>query len=187
MMNLDCIGSISYWINILRPETENICTNHTFQKQSSLSQFEIVASNGRQKLSIPTVKKTRKGAYKEVHIDYSTNWQAEQWRSIEIAYLKSPFYLYYGYKIEAVFKTQHTCVLHLNLALFHEIYTCIKADQKINIDDATSIYYTETAPVVHQAYPQVFDDKISFESNLSILDLLFNLGPETKEYLMRSQ
>ncbi|MFT4599830.1 MAG: hypothetical protein ACI9WM_002085, partial [Arenicella sp.] len=84
-------------------------------------------------------------------------------------------------------KTQHTCVLQLNLALFHEIIKCIKANPKINIDDDTSVYYTETAVVVHQAYPQVFDDKISFESNLSILDLLFNLGPETKEYLMRSQ
>jgi len=187
MTNLDCIGSISYWYNILSPEMDHLYTNHTFQKQSSLSQFDIVASNGRQKLSIPTVKKTRKGPYKDVHIDYSTNWQAEHWRSIEIAYLKSPFYLYYGYKIEAVFKTKHTCLLQLNLALFHEIYTCIKADQEINIDDDKSVYYTETAAVVHRAYPQVFDTKLSFEYNLSILDLLFNLGPETKEYLMRSQ
>jgi hypothetical protein len=34
------------------------------------------------------------------------------------------------------------------------------------------------------SYPQVFDDRWDFESNLSIIDVLFNLGPETIDYLL---
>lgn len=185
-MNLDCIGSISYWITAQKAENRAHCVNHTFQKQSALSQFEIVASNGRQKLSVPTIKKTRKGAYSEVCIDYGNNWQAEHWRSIEIAYLKSPFYLYYGYKIEAIFKTKYTYLIELNTALAIEIYKCLKMDKTISIDKETPVYYAETKKQEHAIYPQVFDTKIPFEDNLSILDLLFNLGPETHEYLMQS-
>ena len=157
--------------------------NHTFQKQSSLSQFEIVNTNGRQKLSIPTIKATRKGFYKDVHIDYSTKWQVEHWRSIENAYLKSPFFLYYGYKIEEAFKTHYTSLLEYNLALIKTILKCIKLDNELVTDTETPIYFEETPISTSEKYPQVFDSKLAFEENLCILDLLFNLGPETLDYL----
>lgn len=60
MNNLHCIGNISYWHAIIQSESNYIHINHTFQKQSYLSQFEIMTSNGKLKLSIPTQKSTRK-------------------------------------------------------------------------------------------------------------------------------
>ena len=186
-MLLRCIGSINYWVEVYSKEQVTLLTNHTFQKQSTLSQFEIVNPNGRQKLSIPTVKATRKGLYKSVAIDYSTNWQVEHWRSIENAYLKSPFYLYYGYKIEAVFKTNQTSLLDFNLALFKTIKDCIKLKSVVQIDNETSLYFEEMSADKTIVYPQVFDTKLPFEENLSILDLLFNLGPETLDYLKQSR
>ena len=77
MNNLHCVGNISYWHSILRQESDFIYTNHTFQKQSFLSQFEIMTSNGRLKLIIPTQKTSRKGMFDKVLIDYSNNWQIE--------------------------------------------------------------------------------------------------------------
>jgi hypothetical protein len=161
--------------------------NHTFQKQSTLSQFEIVNTNGRQKLSIPTIKATRKGFYNSVEIDYSTNWQVEHWRSIENAYLKSPFYLYYGYKIEGVFKNEYKSLLDFNLAVFKCIKDCIKQKSALHIDEETSLYFEELKESNNSVYPQVFDTKLPFEENLTILDLLFNLGPETLDYLKQAQ
>ena len=32
-------------------------------------------------------------------------------------------------------------------------------------------------------YDQVFSEKIEFKSDLSVVDVLFNLGPETTSYL----
>jgi hypothetical protein len=178
---LPCFGSISFWKMALKGHT--IYVNHTFQKQTDLSQFQIVGPNGRLKLSIPTVKSTRKGSYQNVAIDYNSKWQIEHWRSIENAYLKSPFFLYYGYKIEPIFKQKHQNLYELNLALFEVINQCIKSELTFNIDGVTAQNYSENILEDFEEYPQVFDAKLGFESNLSILDILFNLGPETLDFL----
>ncbi|PCJ65226.1 MAG: hypothetical protein COA58_10215 [Bacteroidetes bacterium] len=185
-MILRSLGDITYWKKIIADDTVEFKINHTFQKQSSLSQFEIVNTNGRQKLSIPTVKKTRKGKYELVQIDYSTNWQIEHWRSIENAYLKSPFYLYYGYKIEAIFKQNHITLLDLNCALVEIICNCIKLKKEPIFNRNEEVYFEKQVGLSHSIYPQVFDTKLPFEQNLCILDLLFNLGPETLDYLRRN-
>ena len=95
-MNLHCVGNISYWKEFIKTQNSVLYIHHTFQKQTSLSQFEIVTAQGLLKLSVPTVKTTRKGAYTDVQISNESNWQIEHWRSIENAYQKSPFFIFYN-------------------------------------------------------------------------------------------
>lgn len=178
-----CVGNIAYWARTIHPKEENLLVNHTFQKQSELSQYDIVTVQGKLKLSVPTQKATRKGLYKDVELDYSTNWQVEHWRSIENAYLKSPFFLYYGYKLERIYKTRYKTLLEFNLAVFEVLYTCIYKDEPPKINNKTTVYFSNTTPLENPAYPQVFDTTLDFQKNASILDLLFNLGPETQDYL----
>ena len=185
MNNLHCIGNISYWHSIIQMDTNYIHINHTFQKQTYLSQFEIMTSNGRLKLSIPTQKSTRKGMYNEVLIDYSNNWQIEMWRSIQNAYSKSPFFLYYGYKFEEVLLKKHTKLVDLNWALFQVLCQCIRKPLNLELEKEEIVMYNELESEKLATYPQVFDDRLKFESNLSIIDVLFNLGPETIDYLLR--
>jgi hypothetical protein len=182
---LPCIGSITHWATVAKMKPETIYLNHTFQKQSSLTQFEIVTSNGRLKLSIPTIKNSRKGLYKDVKIDYSENWQIELWRSIEYAYLKSPFFIYYDYKLKPVILATPSHLVDYNLAIATELYALLKLDTQLAVDHQTPIYFEEQIPKHGTAYPQVFDTKQPFETNLCILDLIFNLGPEAKDYLLR--
>lgn len=184
MNNLHCIGNISYWHAIIQSESNYIHINHTFQKQSYLSQFEIMTSNGKLKLSIPTQKSTRKGMYSEVLIDYSNNWQTELWRSIQNAYSKSPFFLYYGYKLEEVILKRHLKLIDLNWELFKVLGSCIHKPLDIELEKEEITKYQETRIENLANYPQVFDDRLDFESNLSIIDVLFNLGPETIDYLL---
>ena len=184
MNNLHCIGNISYWHAIIQIESNYIHINHTFQKQSYLSQFEIMTSNGKLKLSIPTQKSTRKGMYSEVLIDYSNNWQTELWRSIQNAYSKSPFFLYYGYKLEEVILKRHLKLIDLNWELFKVLGSCIHKPLDIELEKEEITKYQETRIENLANYPQVFDDRLDFESNLSIIDVLFNLGPETIDYLL---
>lgn len=183
-MFLHCLGNISNWSVIVSQEIDHLKVNHTFLKQSSLSQYEIMTTNGILKMSIPTIKKTRNGLYENIQIDYNSNWRTEQWRGIENAYVKSPFFLYYGYKIESVFKEEYTSLLELNFALHRCICKCIKVDSR-QIDKETNIHFHKEAKNSVKPYPQVYDAKREFESDLSILDLLFNLGPETHDYLLR--
>lgn len=184
MNNLHCIGNISYWHAIIQSESNYIHINHTFQKQSYLSQFEIMTSNGKLKLSIPTQKSTRKGMYSEVLIDYSNNWQTELWRSIQNAYSKSPFFLYYGYKLEEVILKRHLKLIDLNWELFKVLGSCIYKPLDIELEKEEITKYQETSIENLAIYPQVFDDRLDFESNLGIIDVLFNLGPETIDYLL---
>lgn len=184
MNNLHCIGNVSYWHAIIQSESNYIHINHTFQKQSYLSQFEIMTSNGKLKLSIPTQKSTRKGMYSEVLIDYSNNWQTELWRSIQNTYSKSPFFLYYGYKLEEVILKRHLKLIDLNWELFKVLGSCIHKPLDIELEKEEITKYQETRIENLANYPQVFDDRLDFESNLSIIDVLFNLGPETIDYLL---
>lgn len=183
-MNLHCVGDITYWYSIVGQRSLSIFCHHTFQKQSSLSQFEIMTSNGRLKLSIPTKKNTRRRELKHVQIDYSSNWQIEMCRSIQNAYSKSPFYLFYGYKIEAILLQNYDYLFQLNQAMLEYILTVLHHNVPVKYDWDTPVYFNRLNPNEHSPYPQVFDDRFAFENNLSIIDVLFNLGPETKDYLL---
>tara|TARA_Y100000385_G_scaffold193741_1_gene200427 strand:- start:743 stop:1309 length:567 start_codon:yes stop_codon:yes gene_type:complete len=184
MNNLHCVGNISYWHSILQQEYDFVHTNHTFQKQSYLSQFEIMTSNGRLKLSIPTQKPSRKGMFNKVLIDYSNNWQIEMWRSIQNAYSKSPFFLYYGYKIKEVILKKNITLMDFNWQMFNVVSKCIHLPYDLKLDQEEVAIYNQNDYKDLPSYPQVFDDRWDFEPNLSIIDLLFNLGPETIDYLL---
>ena len=183
-MFLDCIGSIGRWAEIAQSDTLVIQVNHTFQKQSSLSQFSILGPNGPKKLSVPTTKATRKGFYDKVLISNESQWQMEHWKSLESAYLKSPFFMYYDYKLEAVFKKDYADLLSFNKSMLNTILDCLKLDIPITYDSETNAYYKECEDLETPVYPQVFDYKLPFQGNLSVLDALFNLGPETASYLL---
>ena len=149
-----------------------------------LSQYEIIGPNGVIKYSVPTQKSTRKGLYKEVLIDYTDSWQDEQWKSITNAYKKSPFFQYYDYKIEPVFKTKTATLMDFNFALIEVITKCLRAEILLTKNAVSEAYYSDLELKEILGYPQVYDTKLGFVSNLSILDLLFNLGPETLDYLV---
>jgi hypothetical protein len=183
-MFLPCIGSIGYWGSLVTESKPVITTLHTFQKQSSLSQCEIVTANGRLKISVPTIKQTRKGAYSDVEIDYTDKWQIEWWRGIENAYKKSPFFLYYDYKLKPKILANEKYLLDYNVAIVSTLWDILKMEMPLEINKVTAVYFKEMEACSNPAYPQVFDSKMPFCENVCVLDALFNLGPETLDYLL---
>ena len=182
-MNLVCFGNIVHWKLLVGNYPDlHINTNHTFQKQSALSQYHIVSDKGLVQLSIPTIKNTRKGWYKNVHISYAEPWQRNHWRTIENAYRKAPFFIYYDYKLKPLFETEVASLLDFNFNTLNTILNCLKL-QPIIHTTGEPCNYRDVETKETQEYPQVFDDQTGFISGASILDLLFNLGPETVDYL----
>jgi hypothetical protein len=122
-------------------------------------------------------------------------WQKMHWRAIESAYNKSPFFLYYQDYFEKYYTTKFRWLLDFNNELMQEcfrllkLYVCTietstyKKDYPQETDMRYAINPREKTAMHFKEYSQVFTYKCGFIPNLSIVDLLFNKGPESKDYL----
>lgn len=79
---------------------------------------------------------------------------------------------------------RHLKLVDLNWELFKVLGSCIHKPLDIELEKEEITRYQETRIGNLANYPQVFDDRLDFESNLGIIDVLFNLGPETIDYLL---
>lgn len=171
-----------------------------FVKQSFRNHAIINTANGIEKLTVPLTSKGNRTLIKDVKIDVGTNWMNNQWRTIESAYRKSPYYEHYADDLNKTLFKPHTFLVELNLALllfcFEMLYweknitftTAYQAEPFKQVDRRNTILSKKPfslrpfyKPVV---YPQVFGNK--FHGNLSLLDLIFCQGPMANSVLSAS-
>jgi hypothetical protein len=166
-------------------EKPTLNIGHTFQKQCELSQFLITSANSsRHKLSIPIDKSTKRFFVKDVRISNNENWQDELWKNITTAYKSSPFFIYYDFKIEPLFTKEYDFLFDFNREAIEIFMGCLKTDCELKFSEEP-IFYKETEFYETKSYPQVFDNLHGFTPNLSILDLIMNIGPESSDYLQQ--
>lgn len=181
-MFLNCLPNISWWIQFLK-EKPTLNLGHTFQKQCELSQFIISSANSpRHKLSVPIDKNTKRALFKDVRISNHEKWQKELWKNITTAYKSAPFFMYYDYKIEPLFSKNYDFLFDFNREAIEVFMGCLKINLELKYSEEP-IFYQETKLYEIQNYPQVFDTQHGFISNLSIIDLIMNIGPESLDYL----
>lgn len=169
----------------------------TYPKQSWRNRCTILTPQGKLDLIIP-VKKPM-GNHTPIHlvsIDNSSLWFLNHWRAITSAYNASPYFLYYRDEIEPFFQGTYTNLLELNLNLTQLLLKTLKINVPLRLtqeflppDSASDLRYRlspkKTSYFSHfPEYNQVFGDTQPFHPDLSLLDVLFNLGPETKSYLL---
>lgn len=173
-----------------------------FVKQSFRNRMVVMTANGPQVLTIPIVRgSASKMMIADTRIDYKTPWQRNHWKTIESAYGNSPFYLYYQDPIRDFYEQTIDRLIDFNLQLTQTILKMMKVNTKISLtEDFMPMQTFDLRSEIHpkkqqdeqyafrlkETYSQVFDEKYGFVPNLSILDLLFNLGPEARGYLMRN-
>ena len=170
--------------------------HENYVKQTLRNRCQIATANGTLRLSVPVVKaeKTTDGL-----IASHDNWQQKQWNAIATAYGESAFFDYYADDLKPFF-TADSCK---NL-FEHNVSIIQKLLELFDIDDVT-LRFTDsfvgenyTAIIKAEAdasgtvtqfppYYQVFREKTGFLPDLSILDLLFNLGPEAACYLLNNK
>ena len=174
----------------------------TYQKMSFRKRCMIVGSNGLINLSVPLEKgRSQKLLIKDVKISYSENWQEQHWRSIASCYGNSPFFEFYEESLLLLFEIRPTYLIDLNWQTFEWVTKRLKwgaqmerTDQYLpenpnGVFDARNLfkprYYDQLKDVVK--YQQVFEDRIGFKPNLSVLDLMFCNGPGSKSLLTSNQ
>ncbi|TLP80577.1 WbqC family protein [Maribacter sp. ACAM166] len=169
-----------------------------YQKQTFRNRTYISTDRGKHIMSIPIVhagKANGRKKYKDVIIDNSYPWQRQHWRTLETAYRTSPFFEFYEDEIKTLYTQTFERLLDFNLKTIEIIFDCLQ----LEMPKTTSEIFEEipankkdfrslaSAKFKHQLsiepYVQVFGDRHGFLNNLSILDLLFNVGPNAVNYL----
>lgn len=182
--------------NILFEVAEN------YQKQSFRNRQEIYAANGKLKLSIPIKhvpgKNNTHQKLKDVKIKNEFKWQKEHFKSLQIAYQTAPFFEFFEDEIRPLYQKRYTYLIDFNLACFHvlrdlltDLSISYETTQHYELKSKDYIDYRNLADAKRQysydldKYDQVFTEEHGFLKNLSILDLIFNLGNESGAYLKR--
>ncbi len=187
---------IEYFYFISHSDKILIEGHETYAKQTYRNRCNIYAPNGLQSLTIPIIKVNGNHTKtKDIEISEHTNWRLQHWKSLRTAYNASAFFMYYKDELwkEMQFELNNLLEynLHLLTFLMNEIgikTSIILTNSYKNLESSkdlrTVINPKYKTPIVKTTeYYQVYKQKHGFISNLSILDLLFNEGPNTLNYI----
>lgn len=183
---------ISYMALLLHHGCATIEHYETYPKQTCRNRTTILSANGLLRLSVPVVKTNGNHTLtKDIAITYVEHWQLQHVRAIESAYSTSPFFIHYWEPLREIILKEHESLCSLNHELLDRLLLMMKIDCTVNpssdyVHSAPKDFrdiFSRPTPSLPQYY-QVWSDRLPFASNISILDLLFNLGHiEAKEYL----
>ena len=177
-----------------------------YQKQSYRNRCRIYAADGVQDLNFPIVHDGNPFALpiREIRVDYTTPWLIRTQRAIESAYKSAPFFDHYRDSLFALMDTCPERLLDWNLSLtrwcLERLHLPVEirlteafvkpGDDRFGQDLREVIHPKRSNPILQdlgldRPYYQVFAPKSGFIPNLSILDLLFNEGPDAVSWLLR--
>ena len=181
--------SIEYYAFLSKYKKCKIEKHENFIKQSIRNRCYIYGANGVLRLTIPK-KKSNKKKIKDIEICYKSNWQKEHWNAIKSSYNSSPYFFHYKEKIKSILHEKEHSLFNLNNKITCEILNILTNKSKIQETkkyekegDFIDLRNYKFNKEIHKPYEQVFTEKHGFITNLSILDLLFNLGPRSIIYL----
>lgn len=164
-----------------------------FPKQTYRNRASIYGANGKLALIIP-IKHTGKREIKDIEVSFAEDWQKLHWKSIKTAYQSTPYFEYYEDKLKKIYAEQITSLKEFNLKALGIILDILKTEKKY---DLTNEYFKNPEAEDYrekfsaksestsefEEYYQSFSDKNGFIKDLSILDLLCNIGPESLTYI----
>lgn len=181
---------ISHADEILIEKEEN------YLKQSYRNRCYILSPHGPLLLSVPVyLGSQHKTAVKEIRIDYSKRWQQVHLRALTASYNSSPYFQYYFESIEIVISKNKEFLIDLNTELTSLLMNMLKLKGSLSYTtcfqqegSAENDYRYKLSPKKPsffsvREYLQVFNNNTGFVQPLSILDLIFNVGPEAVDYL----
>ena len=196
LLSLAYAGPIAHWVPICKQQPILWEVEDFYKKQSYRNRMEIHAANGKLMLSIPIKHLGYEGHqnYKDVQIANEFPWQRNHWLTLKTAYQCSPFFEYYEDEILPLYQNTYLSLLEFNMQVMETICELLQVQIPQEVTktyEKNSEYYdlrslidvksTRNKSVIE--YTQVFSEKNGFIPNLSIIDLLFNMGPKTVKLL----
>ncbi|WP_406826737.1 WbqC family protein [Pedobacter sp. KACC 23697] len=166
-------------------------------KQTYRNRASIYSPNGKLDITVPVVKGAKTHTkMKDVRISYDFNWQRLHWLSLESCYRSSAYFEFYEDELARFYTNKFEFLFDYNLELLEWLNKKLKLNKRFEVtgeyfDDIQAELDFRSAMnpkkpedmVNNKPYYQVFEDKHQFLTNLSIVDLLFNQGPQARLYL----
>jgi hypothetical protein len=198
-------GPIQWYQKLYRYDQTLIEQYDSYQKQTYRNRCVIATANGLQTLTVPVEHSVNSqelsansSKVKDLRISDHNQWRRIHWNALQSAYSESPFFDYYADDIRLFFEKRYEFLIDFNEAIRQTVcdlldihpnvsYTSDFSLQPSAIDDYREVINAKhpqaDADFQPRRYWQVFEDRHGFQANLSILDLLFNMGNEAVFYL----
>ena len=196
ILPLAYLPSVAWFAALRRGEVLVDCGEH-FIKRSERNRARILACDGPMELTVQVVRADRpRTPMRDMRIDYSKRWQHQHWGALVASYKASPFFDHYAPLFEPFYRREWRFLADYNFALV-ELLCRLTGLPLPPVSDG----YVEAAPddldlrpkkakdpaFAAEPYVQVFSDRLPFEPNLSLIDLLFAEGPAAAAVLGRSR
>ncbi|MGM0532036.1 MAG: WbqC family protein [Bacteroidota bacterium] len=204
LLSITYLGPVQFYTKFLLYDEVLIETRENYQKQSYRNRCLIYSANGKLPLTVPVTKDQQKVLTRDIRIDNTLAWQKNHWTSIESAYSASPFFEFFMDDFSPFYNRKYEFLLDFNLELQDMVLGHLEIDTPVKFtrefrksppgdtDDYREAIHPKNRmkkedPAFRPAfYYQVFQDRYGFIPNLSIIDLLFNEGPNAENILKQS-
>jgi hypothetical protein len=186
---------IEYFSAISQSDEVLIELKENYLKQSYRNRCYILSAHGPQMLTIPVfLGSLHKTPIKDIRIDYSKRWQQVHLRAMEASYNASPYFEYYFENIEKIISKKQEFLFELNMEILLSVLSMLKIKRQFSYtsefvpveNNDSDLRYKISPKKISQysnrEYLQVFANENGFVPDLSIVDLLFNQGPESVNF-----
>jgi len=193
--------NIYWWSRVFNADSILLDASEHFEKMSLRNRYLVSGSGGLNTLSIPIAEgRQQRKPMCEVLIDYKNDWQKQHWRTLQTVYNRSPYFEFFNQDIQSLYFKKFEKLIDFNEASIQLIARLL--DKKLNIQrpEFYQKNYPETVldirsdfrssqynkhPEKFPVYHQIFEDRLGFLPNLSILDLLFAEGKNSASYFAK--
>lgn len=189
---------VQYYTKLYAYEDVWIEAYEHYVKQSYRNRCIIASPNGTQTLTVPVVKpENGKCPIKDIRISDHGNWRHLHWNALESAYRNTPFFEYYADDFLPFYTRRWDFLVDFNEAIRQKVCELVGLSPNVSRTQVYGVtgdavpcndFRMSISPKVHHVrdtsfsprpYYQVFREKHGFLPNLSMADLLFNMGPES--------
>ena len=189
-------GPVQWYQKLYRFDNTLIERHDSYQKQTYRNRCIIATANGNQALTVPVEHADDKMLTKDLRISDHNQWRRIHWNALQSAYSEGPFFDYYADDLHPFFERKYDYLIDFNEAIRQKVCELIDIHPQVEYtEDYVTGHPHDYREVIHAKHPQpdpdfqpksywqVFQQKYGFQKNLSILDLLFCMGPESIYYL----
>lgn len=200
LLSTTYFGPVQWYQKLNADHTVYIEACETYAKQTFRNRCVIATANGTQALTVPVERpadiELNRCPIRDLRISDHGRWRQLHWNALQSAYSESPFFEYYADDLRPFFERRYDYLFDYNMAIIETMCELldVRPDIRLTCDYVPSAFlhpgtidYREAITPKHPAddpdftprpYYQVFASRTGFIPNISILDLLFNMGPE---------